>query len=486
MQDTASPKHEPHVVTFRVRRRLASLLGLVVLLGMLPFLGGSGSAPRARVVLAAGLPSAAPSAVQGTAPGVVGSGGAGGGPAALQAAGTGATVAEALRQLATGEDMFLFPSLALAGSEPASTLSSAAGRAGLSWPLHGPEASGFGPRIHPVLGRPMFHTGIDLMAACGTPIHAAADGQVVYAAVTPSWGRRVIIRHSTSLETGYAHMSRFLVAQGDLVKRGQVIGLVGTTGWSTGCHLHFDVIVDGNYVDPAPYLGLPGTSPDQVPYTAAPHVESGTPGSSPRTVEDGDVPVTAAVRPSPGPSAPDAPAPRPPSPSPSTTGSATSTSSTSTLATSGPTTSNPAPTGSATTSSPTTTNAPATGTPAPTTTVAASSTTTTTTTGTTTQVPTGSATSGSSPTTSGSSSEPCDCASTSGTPTGTTGSTGTTASTDTSASTTGTSATGPGTATSPDCPDTCPTTTSATSSATETVAATTQALLASTAGASRN
>ncbi|EWT04319.1 peptidase M23, partial [Intrasporangium chromatireducens Q5-1] len=406
-------------------------------------------------------------------------------------AGTGATVAEALRQLATGEDMFLFPSLALAASEPASTLSSAAGRAGLSWPLHGPEASGFGPRIHPVLGRPMFHTGIDLMAACGTPIHAAADGQVVYAAVTPSWGRRVIIRHSTSLETGYAHMSRFLVAQGDLVKRGQVIGLVGTTGWSTGCHLHFDVIVDGNYVDPAPYLGLPGTSPDQVPYTAAPHVESGTPGSSPRTVEDGDVPVTAAVRPSPRLSAPDAPAPRPPSPSPSTTGSPTSTSSPSTSATSGPTTSNPAPTGSATTGSPTTTNAPATGTPAtgtpaPTTTVAASSTTTTTTTGTTTQVPTGSATSGSSPTTSASSSEPCDCASTNGTPTGTTGSTGTTASTNTSPSTTGTSATSPGTATSPDCPDTCPTTTSATSSATETVAATTQALLASTAGASRN
>ncbi|WP_155893036.1 hypothetical protein, partial [Intrasporangium chromatireducens] len=62
MQDTASPQHEPHVVTFRVRRRLASLLGLVVLLGMLPFLGGSGSAPRARVVLAAGLPAAAPSA----------------------------------------------------------------------------------------------------------------------------------------------------------------------------------------------------------------------------------------------------------------------------------------------------------------------------------------------------------------------------------------------------------------------------------------
>lgn len=454
------------MVTIRVRRRLASLLGLVIVIAMLPFLGGSGSAPRARVLLAAGAPAAALTPAQGTVLGDAGSSAAGGGPAApgLQAAGTSAAVAGALEQIAAGADMFLFPSLALAAGQPVSTLSSTAGQAGLSWPLHGPEASGFGPRIHPVLGRPMFHTGIDLMAACGTPIRAAADGQVVYAAITPSWGRRVIIRHSSSLETGYAHMSRFLVAQGDVVKRGQVIGLVGTTGWSTGCHLHFDVIVDGNYVDPAPYLGLPGTSPDQVPYTAAPHVESGTPGASPRTVEDGDVPVTAAV-----------PSRTPRTRTPSTTIPATQ-SATPTPTTSEPTTTSPPTTGPSP-SSPTTgpSGSPSTTTQPPTTSTT-SSPATTATSPPLTSGPT-SPTSSPSTTASPSGSAPCDCATTSEAPSGTTGSTGT------SQSTSGTSH---GTATSTDCEGTCPTAAGATASASETVAATTQALLASTTGASRN
>ncbi|MGN6754553.1 MAG: M23 family metallopeptidase [Intrasporangium sp.] len=273
-------------------RRITSLLALLLVVAMLPFLSGSGATPDERVVLAAGAHGSALTPGEPGAAGDASSNAAGGGRApGLQAAGASAAVVQELEQLA-GDDLFLFPSLALAASQPVSSLSATAG---LSWPLQGPVTSGFGPRIHPLLGRPMFHTGIDLGAACGTPIHAAADGQVVYAAITPSWGRRVIIRHSTSLETGYAHMSQFLVQQGDVVRRGQVIGLVGTTGWSTGCHLHFDVILDGNYVDPAPYLGLPATSTSEVPFQVAPQVEAGAPGALPTPAEDGDVPISAAV-----------------------------------------------------------------------------------------------------------------------------------------------------------------------------------------------
>lgn len=299
MQSRMSAEHEPRVVTIHVRRRRASLLGLLVVLGMVLALVGSARSPRASVVLAADAPHPASTPAHLTVPADGTSAPVGGGPAVVgpSAARTFAGTTSALQEIAAGADLFRFPSLDLA-TQAASAYSSSPSRAGLSWPLHAPVASGFGPRIHPVLGREMFHTGLDLMAACGTPIRAAADGQVVYAAISASWGRRVILRHSTSLETGYAHMSRFLVRQGDVVKRGQILGLVGTTGWSTGCHLHFDVIVRGNYVDPAPYLGLPGSSSAQVPYHAAPHVESSAPGRASHTVEDGDVPVTSVTRPS--------------------------------------------------------------------------------------------------------------------------------------------------------------------------------------------
>ena len=95
-----------------------------------------------------------------------------------------------------------------------------------------------------------FHTGLDFAAPSGTPIHAAADGTVVYARVSASWGGRTIIQHSPTLKTAYGHQSTFLVTEGQVVKQGQVIGLSGTTGWSTGCHLHFTVNQNGVPVDP--------------------------------------------------------------------------------------------------------------------------------------------------------------------------------------------------------------------------------------------
>ena len=188
----------------------------------------------------------------------------------------------------------------VAGPEFGSTLlaGSMAGSAGFIRPVNAPETSGFGPRIHPLLGRPMFHTGIDLGAVCGTPIRAAADGTVVYASTTPSWGNRIIIAHSATLKTAYGHQSRMIAKVGDVVKQGQVIGLVGTTGWSTGCHLHFDVIVNNHYVDPRPVPRLRrnarhSRSRSTPPPRVAPAAHRSTPvvkNPNPPVI-DGDVPI---------------------------------------------------------------------------------------------------------------------------------------------------------------------------------------------------
>ena len=119
--------------------------------------------------------------------------------------------------------------------------------------------SPMGMRMHPFLHVLMTHTGDDLQAACGEPVRAAASGTVTYADISDSWGGRVIIEHDNleggaRLRTAYAHLSVIYAQEGDRVTQGQLIGLVGTTGWSTGCHLHFDVIDSKGYVNPAPYL----------------------------------------------------------------------------------------------------------------------------------------------------------------------------------------------------------------------------------------
>lgn len=114
--------------------------------------------------------------------------------------------------------------------------------------------SGYGMRTHPVLGGRRKHKGIDLAAPSGTPIYATADGIIDRAEWFSSYGLFVEIDHGAELETRYAHMSRLAVAEGQRVSKGDLIGYVGSTGRSTGPHLHYEVRVSGVAVNPIPYM----------------------------------------------------------------------------------------------------------------------------------------------------------------------------------------------------------------------------------------
>ena len=125
----------------------------------------------------------------------------------------------------------------------------------LAWPVSGRVSSRFGWRIHPISGRRKLHTGLDIAAPTGRPITAAADGTVLVAGNRGGLGLAVDIAHGGGLVTRYAHQSRLAVRAGQRVTRGQVIGYVGSTGMSTGPHLHFEVRVGGAPQDPLPWLG---------------------------------------------------------------------------------------------------------------------------------------------------------------------------------------------------------------------------------------
>jgi murein DD-endopeptidase MepM/ murein hydrolase activator NlpD len=118
----------------------------------------------------------------------------------------------------------------------------------------GQAGSAFGWRIDPFTGRSALHTGLDFQAAPGTPILAAAGGVVVTREVHPAYGNLIEIDHGNDLVTRYAHASKLWVSKGDLVKRGQKLADVGTTGRSTGPHLHFEVLVHGVPQDPQKFL----------------------------------------------------------------------------------------------------------------------------------------------------------------------------------------------------------------------------------------
>jgi len=120
----------------------------------------------------------------------------------------------------------------------------------LAWPVPGPVRSGFGQRFHPILHVWRFHAGIDIGAAAGTPIHAAAAGTVTRAGGEGGCGYSVTIEHARGVRTRYCHLSRIDVALHQQLPAGAVIGLVGSTGLSTGPHLHFEVYVNGQLVDP--------------------------------------------------------------------------------------------------------------------------------------------------------------------------------------------------------------------------------------------
>lgn len=126
----------------------------------------------------------------------------------------------------------------------------------LYWPVPGARFSqGVGPRRHPVFGYRSCHTGIDLAAGTGIPIAAAATGIVTAVTTLRAYGRVVVIAHNGGLSTMYAHMSRFNVNVGQGVAVGDTIGFVGSSGWSTGPHLHFEVHVNGTPYNPLGWFG---------------------------------------------------------------------------------------------------------------------------------------------------------------------------------------------------------------------------------------
>ena len=127
-------------------------------------------------------------------------------------------------------------------------MSGAVSKAGLSWPVRGPITSPFGNRW----GR--LHAGIDIGAGSGTPIRAAKEGSVIFSGVMNGYGNVVIINHGEGLSTLYAHQSRLGAREGQAVGKGDVIGYVGSTGHSTGPHLHFETRVGGTPRNPRPYL----------------------------------------------------------------------------------------------------------------------------------------------------------------------------------------------------------------------------------------
>ncbi|WP_225225445.1 M23 family metallopeptidase [Komarekiella delphini-convector] len=117
-----------------------------------------------------------------------------------------------------------------------------------------PVTSEFGWRTHPITGDRKFHAGMDFGAAEGTPIYTVDAGRVVFAGDKGGYGKAVIIQHQRGLSTLYGHASQLYVQQGQQVVRGQMIAAVGSTGFSTGPHLHFEVQVNGVAQNPRPYL----------------------------------------------------------------------------------------------------------------------------------------------------------------------------------------------------------------------------------------
>ncbi len=123
-------------------------------------------------------------------------------------------------------------------------------RGAIGRPVAGPITSGFGPRRHPVLGYRRMHSGVDFGASHGSPIYAVTDGRIAYAGRKGGYGNFVQINHGGGLATGYGHMSRIAARAGQAVRRGQIIGYVGSTGLSTGPHLHYELYRGGRAINP--------------------------------------------------------------------------------------------------------------------------------------------------------------------------------------------------------------------------------------------
>jgi len=161
--------------------------------------------------------------------------------------------------LAQAEDRLLEDSrrlseIILAKVQPYSGLILPPGTGQLMYPTIGPVTSNFGWRTHPILGTERFHSGIDFGADYGSLVYASERGRVIYADWYGGYGNAVIIDHGNGMTTLYAHCSELYVKDGDMVEKGQPISTVGSTGFSTGPHLHFELRANGEPIDPAVYL----------------------------------------------------------------------------------------------------------------------------------------------------------------------------------------------------------------------------------------
>lgn len=169
-----------------------------------------------------------------------------------------------LGRIGRGDDAYLNPLDRLAGharirlvdphGPPPVPPLGASGAGILRLPIAGPVTSPFGRRKHPTTGKTSFHDGVDFGAACGTPVRAAGPGIVVRVSRSAAYGLRVEIRHRNGLGTSYGHLSEAAVRVGDDVTATTTVGLVGSTGLSTGCHMHFGVHDDGQSIDPLTVL----------------------------------------------------------------------------------------------------------------------------------------------------------------------------------------------------------------------------------------
>jgi murein DD-endopeptidase MepM/ murein hydrolase activator NlpD len=124
----------------------------------------------------------------------------------------------------------------------------------VGWPVNGRLMGGYGERSDPFSGEGAMHTGLDISAPIGTPVKATADGIVIHANWNAGYGRCVIVDHGNGYQTWYAHLSKMDVMEGEEIRQGEVVGRVGTTGRSTGPHLHYEVRVHSTPVNPYRFL----------------------------------------------------------------------------------------------------------------------------------------------------------------------------------------------------------------------------------------
>jgi murein DD-endopeptidase MepM/ murein hydrolase activator NlpD len=125
------------------------------------------------------------------------------------------------------------------------------------WPAHGWLTGTFGGRSDPFTGEPGYHQGLDISTDKGQPVFATADGTVESASYTGDYGNLLVLKHGFDLVTRYGHLSAFNVKPGQTVKRGAVIGYVGSTGRATGAHLHYEILANGKLINPLQLLTQP-------------------------------------------------------------------------------------------------------------------------------------------------------------------------------------------------------------------------------------